>query len=90
MICAEFKQLNLKSVIDRANDILVALRELNFVNGPDIIRMIAIMTEVAEGEDDEWEVAALKLVRLEILERNVRIQDKTTESAPPGWNGGIN
>lgn len=83
----QFTQTNLVAVLERANLILANITEFGTSpNGEEQI-IDSLIKNVDPG--DEWEQASLALVKVELMERRIRLEDKQVESFPKGWDGGI-
>lgn len=84
-----FEQLNLAGVVERAQQIIVAIKELGLRSGYDgDIAVVEIMRANLETGDD-WERMAIDMVRLELMERQMRREDPQVESQGPNFNGGF-
>lgn len=82
-----FQQLNLVAVIERANEILGLLSQLEGNMSVQRTMITMLINNVEAG--NEWEHAALILASLEIMERCMRLEDENLEKAPEGWAGGF-
>jgi hypothetical protein len=86
---SNFTCVNLRAVIERANEILEGLK---LIGSHDAQRLVAsqLSNWLSRENLDEWESAAWMLVKLELFERQVRIEDRSMPRPNPGYNGGMN
>lgn len=84
---SQFKQTNLRAVLERANELLYALGAMTHSHELQENIVTELMNKCETG--DTWERAALSLVAVELFERIVREDDSSVEKFPEGWAGGI-
>jgi len=88
-----FKTLDLKKVIERANEILCCLPLLD----PHVAYGLEIAEGRLTGQDivsrheplDLWEKLAWQMVYAELREQCIRDGDPSVEKRPVNWNGGL-
>lgn len=83
---SNFTQLNLRAIIERANELLHFLKEASI----DLDNQYKIADLIREDINvDEWERSAWNLVLMEVNERIIRRDDSSVGSSPKGWCGGL-
>lgn len=85
----QFQSCNLKECVERANKLLSSLKELHLSND-DAMALAKAQMLTNHENGDMWESSAWSMVYMEILERQIRAEDKTVPGNPPGHNGGFN
>jgi len=84
----QFKQTNLRDVLERAQELLVSLATICNDNKSRIQIAEKMLKQVDPGDD--WERVAWSLVNIELVERIIREEDASLLKYPEDWDGGIN
>lgn len=84
----QFRMCNLKGCIERADDLLVAAKEMN-ISHEDLMALAKAQMLTNMEDSDHWESVAWHLVFMEAFERQVREEDPTVQPPPSNWNGGF-
>lgn len=82
-----FKQANIAGALRRAHEILESIESFG-VTPNSQMKMVDLMFEDLEI-GDEYERTSLQLVRLELFERHLLLEDIMLEPAPAGFHGGF-
>jgi hypothetical protein len=82
-----FKQANIAGALRRAHEILEALDSFG-ITPQSKEKIVAIMFDDLQI-GDEYERTSLQLVRLELFERHLLLEDSNLQAAPAHWHGGF-
>lgn len=70
-LASQFKSLNLRAVIDRANDILIAIKELRVSTECEFVLIKAHLQGINDLENDDLERLSWQMVHTELLIRDM-------------------
>ena len=87
MRAKQFTVFNLKGCVDRADDLLMAIREMSLSN-EDAKALCKAQMLTAKEACDVWESLAWQMAYVEMFERQIRVEDPSVQT-PENYNGGF-